>query len=588
MEKRPEKTFRKRQSGSNRRYQSDSRMKKRKADKKEAFRQYANMPISQDMKRILDTDLQDLQCCVFDIETTGGNPDNNGITEICAFRVEKGVITDRFYSMVNPRVPIPPIVRRMTGINNRMVRDAPLIEEVMPALLDFIGNDILVSHNTIGDLKFLRYFAKQTARHTMENFFLCTHLLTEKLASDAPDKSLSGVAKYLGIRFDDDAHRAEADAKITFEVFEQLKSRLISERMHSVREAVRFQDDLESAMRLGWGIHKKDIDAIEARPGVLRFYNQRGDEIFLTSTFNCQKSIQTFKTRDLLPKQVLRSVLKSSKVESDYHPHIFLAMLHEASIASKVTLKVDPASWHQRTVTAFCIQSDQQNSSEIRVSVGIPDQETRYAFGPVYDKKEANNLIAKLSDILGGHPVRRGYQFSADQSGVILEFFEGTQRKNFSSLIWGCLDVRFLINKSWRSKKLHHMKVRTDLSHLQNQNKGMTNFYQQHGLFVIEEYKSNTTHLIPVLGSLPGQGITLDSPWREWLFESQEGSSFIKTLTEKANQYQKQAFEPMETLQSNASLWMIFNKKGKLPHGSYFYPLETLKGPNKGDQANEG
>ena len=220
MEKRPEKTFRKRQSGSNRRYQSDSRMKKRKADKKEAFRQYANMPISQDMKRILDTDLQDLQCCVFDIETTGGNPDNNGITEICAFKVEKGVITDRFYSMVNPRVPIPPIVRRMTGINNRMVRDAPLIEEVMPALLDFIGNDILVSHNTIGDLKFLRYFAKQTARHTMENFFLCTHLLTEKLASDAPDKSLSGVAKYLGIRFDDDAHRAEADAKITYEVFE--------------------------------------------------------------------------------------------------------------------------------------------------------------------------------------------------------------------------------------------------------------------------------------------------------------------------------------------------------------------------------
>ena len=393
MEKRPEKTFRKRQSGSNRRYQSDSRMKKRKADKKEAFRQYANMPISQDMKRILDTDLQDLQCCVFDIETTGGNPDNNGITEICAFKVEKGVITDRFYSMVNPRVPIPPIVRRMTGINNRMVRDAPLIEEVMPALLDFIGNDILVSHNTIGDLKFLRYFAKQTARHTMENFFLCTHLLTEKLASDAPDKSLSGVAKYLGIRFDDDAHRAEADAKITYEVFEQLKSRLISERMHSVREAVRFQDDLESAMRLGWGIHNKDIEAIEARPGVLRFYNQRGDEIFLTSTFNCQKSIQTFKARDLLPKQVLRSVLKSSKVESDYHPHIFLAMLHEASIASKVTLKVDPASWHQRTVTAFCIQSDQQNSSEIRVTVGIPDQKTRYAFGPVYDKKDANNLL---------------------------------------------------------------------------------------------------------------------------------------------------------------------------------------------------
>ena len=63
--------------------------------------------------------------------------------------------------MVNPKIPIPPIVRRMTGITNRMVKKEPVIEEVMPKFLEFLEDDILVSHNTIGDMKFLRYFAKK-------------------------------------------------------------------------------------------------------------------------------------------------------------------------------------------------------------------------------------------------------------------------------------------------------------------------------------------------------------------------------------------------------------------------------------------
>ena len=100
---------------------------------------------------------------VFDIETTGGNPDRNGITEISALRYYKGEVVDKFYSLVNPQVPIPGIVRRMTGITNKMVKDAPLIDEVMPKIINFIGSDVLVSHNTIGDLRFLRHFAAEVA-----------------------------------------------------------------------------------------------------------------------------------------------------------------------------------------------------------------------------------------------------------------------------------------------------------------------------------------------------------------------------------------------------------------------------------------
>ena len=74
---------------------------------------------------------------VFDIETTGGNPEKNGITEICAIKYSPSGSTEKFYSLVNPARSIPPFVRRITGITNAMVKDAPLIKDIMPKFLDF-------------------------------------------------------------------------------------------------------------------------------------------------------------------------------------------------------------------------------------------------------------------------------------------------------------------------------------------------------------------------------------------------------------------------------------------------------------------
>ena len=121
--------------------------------------------------------LSEASFIVFDIETTGGNPSANGITEICALRFHKGAVQDTFYTLVNPETPIPGLIRKMTGITPDMVKDAPVIASILPELLAFVGNSILVSHNTQGDLTFLRYFALKHQKVTLENFYLCTHLL---------------------------------------------------------------------------------------------------------------------------------------------------------------------------------------------------------------------------------------------------------------------------------------------------------------------------------------------------------------------------------------------------------------------------
>ena len=101
------------------------------------------------VSHLSDTLLKGSFVC-FDIETTGGNPERNGITEIFAVRYIDGVEAETFYSMVNPKIPIPPIVRRMTGITNRMVKKEPVIEEVMPKFLEFLKTTYLFPTTQLG------------------------------------------------------------------------------------------------------------------------------------------------------------------------------------------------------------------------------------------------------------------------------------------------------------------------------------------------------------------------------------------------------------------------------------------------------
>ena len=232
----------------------------------------------------LDLELDQGSYIVFDIETTGGNPEKNGITEIFALRYRVGKIEDTFYAMVNPQIPIPPIVRKMTGITNQMVRDAPTIDAIMPRFVEFVGGDVLVSHNTIGDIKFLRYFSQAACGQPMANYFLCTHLLVEKLVSEAPDKSLKGLSHFFELHHDGDFHRAEGDAYLTLGLFKNLIAKLTMRGIQTLAQAIRFQGDYESGQRLGWGVDQRALAAIPGGPGLLMIKDQEKRTTFVVGT----------------------------------------------------------------------------------------------------------------------------------------------------------------------------------------------------------------------------------------------------------------------------------------------------------------
>jgi len=99
--------------------------------------------------------LHDTTFCVVDLETTGGSPLTAAITEVGAVKLRAGACLGTFQTLVNPGTGIPPEITFLTGITEAMVAPAPPIETVLPSLLEFLGDSVVVGHNVRFDLGFL-------------------------------------------------------------------------------------------------------------------------------------------------------------------------------------------------------------------------------------------------------------------------------------------------------------------------------------------------------------------------------------------------------------------------------------------------
>ena len=99
----------------------------------------------------LGAPLADATFVVVDLETTGGAADAE-ITEIGAVKVRGGEVLGEFQTLVRPSGPVPPMIQVLTGITSAMVRNAPTIEAVLPAFLEFSRGAVLVAHNDLGHL----------------------------------------------------------------------------------------------------------------------------------------------------------------------------------------------------------------------------------------------------------------------------------------------------------------------------------------------------------------------------------------------------------------------------------------------------
>lgn len=174
-----------------------------------------------DGEEILPNELTDNIYVVFDLETTGLDYMNNGITDIGAVKLVNGKMTEHFSTLVKPDYKITAENTALTGIDEEMVKDAPKISAVIPDFMKFIEGAILIAHNADFDMKFLKRFAG-AEEYEIKNKVIDSVDLARETLPFLKRHDLQTVADYFGIVFNH--HRALPDAYTTAEaVIEMMK-----------------------------------------------------------------------------------------------------------------------------------------------------------------------------------------------------------------------------------------------------------------------------------------------------------------------------------------------------------------------------
>ena len=157
-----------------------------------------------------------LPCYVMlDLETTGGNAVHDRITEIAAVRIENGVETARWSTLVNPGVRIPPFIQSLTGISDAMVADAPPFEDVASTLLELLEGAVFVAHNVRFDHSFVQNELARMER-TLKAKTLCTVRLSRKLYPQHKGHGLDAILQRHGLHTLS-RHRAMGDVDVVLQ-----------------------------------------------------------------------------------------------------------------------------------------------------------------------------------------------------------------------------------------------------------------------------------------------------------------------------------------------------------------------------------
>ena len=244
---------------------------------------------------------------VLDLETTGGSANTDAITEIGALKLHGGELLGRFESLVNPGVPIPPMITVLTGITEAMVFPAPRIAEILPPLLEFTRDAVIVGHNIRFDCAFLDAALVAHGYPRLANRRVDTLALARRLVRDEiPNLRLSTLARHFRTSVEP-THRAYADAAATAEVLHALLERAASYGVLGLDDLLALPN-----MRAHPSAAKLALTAkLPRKPGVYIFRDRDGRVLYVGKATNLRARVRSYFASDDRRKvpQLLRELV---------------------------------------------------------------------------------------------------------------------------------------------------------------------------------------------------------------------------------------------------------------------------------------
>jgi DNA polymerase-3 subunit epsilon len=252
--------------------------------------------------------LRDVTFCVVDLETTGGSAADCAITEIGAVKLRGGECLGTYQTLVDPGQVIPPEITVLTGITQSMVTRAPRIESVLPSLLEFLGDAVVVGHNVGFDVRFLDAALQRDERPRITNRIVDTVPLARRLLRDeVPNCRLGTLADRLRLDHQP-SHRALDDALATGDLLHVLIERAGALGVFGL-------DDLMALPTMAGHAQAAKLRLTENLPrqrGVYAFRDRHGTVLYVGKAANLRSRVRSYFSSDTRKKvaQLLRETAR--------------------------------------------------------------------------------------------------------------------------------------------------------------------------------------------------------------------------------------------------------------------------------------
>jgi DNA polymerase-3 subunit epsilon len=345
----------------------------------------------------LGTPLVDVEFVVLDLETTGGSPANDRITEVGAVRIRGGEVLGTFQTLVNPGVSIPPLISALTGITDPMVADEEPIEVVLPCLLEFIGRAVLVAHNASFDRRFVQANLERHGYQRLANRVVCTARLARKLLprDEVPNVRLATLAACLGSTVAP-CHRALTDARATVDVFHALLELAGSYGVLALEDLIEFP-----SARAGANFKKVHLaDRLPRCPGVYLFRDAAGRVLYVGKAKDLRTRVRSYFSGD---GRVKVADLLRELATIDHHP---CATELEASVREVRLIQHHRPRYNRRgrNPERYCyLKLTRERFPRLSVVRRVQADGARY-LGPFGSAGQAELVKAAIEDAL---PLRR-------------------------------------------------------------------------------------------------------------------------------------------------------------------------------------
>lgn len=328
---------------------------------------------------------------LLDCETTGGRASYDRMTELALIEVTDGQVTDRWQTLLNPGIAIPPWITRLTGITDDMVADAPRFEDIADVLHQRLENSVIVAHNARFDYSFLKQSFLRCGV-SLNSKTLCSVRLSRHFFPEHRHHGLDRIIERLGLTLTD-RHRAMADTEVILAFLQHISAHFSTEDIEKSWRQVIKRPTLPSH------ISTEQINELPESPGIYRFYDAEGSLLYIGKSINIRDRVlshfsQDHKSRKSLDISTQLHHISFEKTASDFG----------AQLLENVEIKQFSPRYNQRqTKTKKLYQLAQSCNAEgyHTVECVVTDMtaihEITQRYGLFRSRKQAQDTLLQLS-----------------------------------------------------------------------------------------------------------------------------------------------------------------------------------------------